>query len=175
MADGGRIIEEVQRLDPRRDPFVLAATQTVAFQETELLLRGQVMQRDGKLPAGGHLRHAVLPIDDANDFLAVIEDQILQSQIAMIQVRLAAPMFQLPDLCEKFPEIGGLKELAQDVKPLLEANCLSCHGAEHPKGGLKLTTRSEALTGGESGAALVPGQPGKSPIYAGAILKVHPA
>lgn len=56
-------------------------------------------------------------------------------------------------------------DFTKEVKPILEKYCLRCHGAEHPKGGLKLTTREEALKGGDSGASLVPGQPDKSPLY----------
>src|SRR5205085_2013966 len=31
-------------------------------------------------------------------------------------------------------------DFAHDVKPILEKYCLSCHGEEKPKGGLRLTT-----------------------------------
>jgi mono/diheme cytochrome c family protein len=54
----------------------------------------------------------------------------------------------------------------RDVAPILERRCLECHGAKsedaEPKGSLSLTTRAAALTGGESGPALVPGKPAES-------------
>ncbi len=56
------------------------------------------------------------------------------------------------------------------IKPLLETHCLSCHGEEKPKAGLKLTTLEGILKGGDDGAGLVPGQPDKSPIYTSMIL-----
>jgi len=41
------------------------------------------------------------------------------------------------------------------VQPILQANCLSCHGAEKKiQGGLRLTTREGVLKGGDSGPAI---------------------
>jgi mono/diheme cytochrome c family protein len=50
------------------------------------------------------------------------------------------------------------------VRPLIVTQCLECHGADPKKikGGLRLTSRAEMLKGGESGPALIPGDPAKS-------------
>lgn len=49
------------------------------------------------------------------------------------------------------------------VQPLLESRCISCHGADKVKGGLRLDSRDAALKAGDSGEpAVVPGQPEKS-------------
>ena len=61
-------------------------------------------------------------------------------------------------------------DFGEEVKPILESTCLSCHGPEKPKGDLRLDTRANALKGGEKGAAIVPGDPKKSPLYASTIL-----
>jgi formylglycine-generating enzyme required for sulfatase activity len=61
-------------------------------------------------------------------------------------------------------------DFALDVKPILEGTCLSCHGAEKPKGDLRLDTRAGALKGGEKGASLVPGKPAESPLYTTTVL-----
>jgi formylglycine-generating enzyme required for sulfatase activity/mono/diheme cytochrome c family protein len=61
-------------------------------------------------------------------------------------------------------------DFAENIKPILEATCLSCHGSEKPKGGLRLDTRAHALQGGEKGAAIAPGDPKKSPLYTSTIL-----
>src|SRR5205085_5262937 len=47
---------------------------------------------------------------------------------------------------------------------LLAENCYKCHSAqsEKPKGGLLLDSRDGALKGGETGPAIVPGDPEKS-------------
>ena len=62
-------------------------------------------------------------------------------------------------------------DFTKDVKPILEKNCLSCHGEHKPKGGLQLTTRELAIKGGDNkGAALVPKEPLKSPLYVSTTL-----
>ena len=45
------------------------------------------------------------------------------------------------------------------VRPLLAENCCSCHGDEKQKGGLRLDSRAAILNGGESGSAVVVGNP----------------
>jgi len=45
------------------------------------------------------------------------------------------------------------------VLPLLQARCISCHGPEKQKGGLRLDSRVALLKGGETGPSAVPGDP----------------
>ena len=57
-------------------------------------------------------------------------------------------------------------EFVTDVLPLLETKCFGCHGtADKTEGGLDLTTLEASLKGGDSGPALVPGDPDASPLY----------
>ncbi|GAB4144857.1 MAG: DUF1553 domain-containing protein [Planctomycetaceae bacterium] len=53
----------------------------------------------------------------------------------------------------------------KDVKPLLGARCVSCHGPLRQRGGLRLDAGRLILKGGDSGAAMVPGKPEKSLIF----------
>ena len=50
------------------------------------------------------------------------------------------------------------------VRPLLSQHCLQCHGANEKKirGGLRLTSLEEMVSGGDSGPAIVPGHPEES-------------
>ncbi|MEQ2008634.1 MAG: DUF1553 domain-containing protein [Limisphaerales bacterium] len=48
------------------------------------------------------------------------------------------------------------------IRPLLDSKCVSCHGPEKQKGGLRLDSRAAALKGGEHGPAFVPGDVAKS-------------
>ncbi len=48
------------------------------------------------------------------------------------------------------------------VRPLLVANCFSCHAVDKQKGELRLDSRAALLAGGESGPAIVPGKPVES-------------
>lgn len=51
------------------------------------------------------------------------------------------------------------------VFPLLESRCFECHGAQTEiEGDLRLTSLRDMLAGGESGAAVVPGDPDRSLI-----------
>ncbi len=50
----------------------------------------------------------------------------------------------------------------KQIRPLLFEHCLGCHGDKKQEGGLRLTSRATALTGGDSGPAVVPGQPDES-------------
>ncbi len=51
------------------------------------------------------------------------------------------------------------------VRPLLAANCFSCHANGKDRGGLSLVSRETLLKGGDSGQpAVVPGDPDHSPL-----------
>jgi mono/diheme cytochrome c family protein len=50
------------------------------------------------------------------------------------------------------------------VRPVLAEHCYSCHGPEKAKGGLRADSLQAMLTGGESGPALVAGNPDASRI-----------
>jgi hypothetical protein len=49
------------------------------------------------------------------------------------------------------------------IRPLLAANCQACHG-ESAMAGLRVDSREALLRGGETGPAIVPGDPGKSAL-----------
>ena len=49
-----------------------------------------------------------------------------------------------------------------EVAPILEANCLACHGSSMQQAGLDLRSRESILRGGKSGPAVVAGEPLRS-------------
>ena len=53
-----------------------------------------------------------------------------------------------------------------NVRPLLDSKCYSCHSAraEKVKGGLRLDSREDVLKGGDNGPVIVPGKPDESPL-----------
>src|SRR5947209_5902872 len=53
-------------------------------------------------------------------------------------------------------------DFGRDIMPILAARCSSCHGDSQQKGGLRLDRKTEAMKGGNSGAAIVPGRSGDS-------------
>ena len=73
------------------------------------------------------------------------------SFVAIFSIVLAADTFgQERDAFEKF------------VRPTLVSHCIQCHGETKQEGGLRLTSLESLLAGGDSGPAIVPGQPDES-------------
>src|SRR3954466_1410326 len=62
------------------------------------------------------------------------------------------------------PTAEQVKFFEEKVRPILAENCYKCHGSEKQKGSLRLDVPEMALAGGESGPAIVPGKPDKSPL-----------
>jgi hypothetical protein len=59
---------------------------------------------------------------------------------------------------------SGLEFFEKKVRPVLVQHCHACHSstAKKLRGGLRLDSRAALLTGGDSGPAIVPGQPDRS-------------
>ncbi|HEV3384289.1 MAG TPA: c-type cytochrome domain-containing protein, partial [Gemmata sp.] len=53
----------------------------------------------------------------------------------------------------------------RDVKPIFAKQCLSCHGPDKQKQGLRLDRKHDALKGGDSGVAIVPGKSADSLLF----------
>ena len=62
----------------------------------------------------------------------------------------------------------------KDVLPIFQMHCVNCHGKSKQEGGLDLSTQAGRLKGGDSGAALIPGKPGKSLLYARILAREMP-
>ncbi|MFL5339703.1 MAG: c-type cytochrome domain-containing protein, partial [Gemmataceae bacterium] len=48
------------------------------------------------------------------------------------------------------------------IRPVLVERCYECHGEKKQKGGLRLDSKAALLKGGDSGPAVVPGNPDDS-------------
>ena len=63
-------------------------------------------------------------------------------------------------------QASGEPSYEQDVRPIFKANCFHCHGeGEELKGNLDLRLRRLIVLGGESGPAVVPGNPDDSLLF----------
>src|SRR5215471_12772919 len=64
----------------------------------------------------------------------------------------------------KLPPASSRKDVtfAQDIKPIFEHSCVRCHGAEKPKGKLRLDSLEGVHKGGEDGKVLEAGNSAKS-------------
>ena len=55
-------------------------------------------------------------------------------------------------------------DFAHEVVPILKQHCVKCHAGGEKKGRFSINTRASLLTGGESGAAVVPGKSDRSEL-----------
>lgn len=63
----------------------------------------------------------------------------------------------------KIPPVwAGSVDFVRDVEPLFQAKCVTCHGPEKQKGGLRLDHPKPARRGGDSGPAITPGRSAES-------------
>ncbi len=70
-----------------------------------------------------------------------------------------------------FPAAAADKvDFNTQVKPILEAACTHCHGAEKDKGDFRLHTKEDMIKGNENGPGLTAGDLKKSAIYTTLIL-----
>jgi len=67
--------------------------------------------------------------------------------------------------------VWGSIDYERTIKPLLKGRCYACHGALKQEGELRLDTADAIRKGGESGPALVPGQPDRSLILERVVSK----
>ena len=65
-------------------------------------------------------------------------------------------------LCPPAAALAEPVDFRQEVWPILQARCIACHGPDKQKSSLRVDTRSGLVKGGDSGPALVPGEPTKS-------------
>jgi formate dehydrogenase gamma subunit len=61
-----------------------------------------------------------------------------------------------------------------DIAPLVEGHCVSCHGSATSLGGLDLSSYKTALAGGDSGPAVVPGEARTSLLITRQLSGDHP-
>jgi formylglycine-generating enzyme required for sulfatase activity len=61
-------------------------------------------------------------------------------------------------------------DFAEQVQPILETHCVSCHTSENAEGDLDMSTRAAAFTTGTNPPSIVPFYPDKSAVYTLAIV-----
>jgi len=61
-------------------------------------------------------------------------------------------------------------DFENEVWPILQANCIKCHGSENHEGNLRLDARAIAFKGGVNGSGIIAGKPQQSLLYQRLIL-----
>src|ERR1700686_369099 len=95
------------------------------------------------------------------------ESDIVNSNMSDRYTRLAALAivpFVLAGASKLPPPASVQIDFNRDVKPILEANCLGCHGSRQQQSGLRLDKRQNALRGGDYGAVIMPGKSAESKL-----------
>ncbi len=103
----------------------------------------------------------ILPPDD-DKIMPPKGDKLTKEQADLLRdwIKAGAPW---PDgvTLAKVQRISFVK----DIKPILEADCISCHKEGHAKGKLRLDNKADAFKGGKGGPSIVSWHPEKSPTY----------
>ncbi len=85
--------------------------------------------------------------------ISVFNQLMLTAVLAVVGVIPIGVQAQNPDV------------FTNDIRPIMERRCWTCHGEEVQRSGLDLRTRESALEGGVRGPAIVPGRADQSRLY----------
>ena len=79
---------------------------------------------------------------------------------------LFAFLAPLPSLRAQATDVASASvDFPKQIQPIFESSCYGCHGPKMQMAGLRLSEKSAALAGGQSGAAIIPGKSADSPLY----------
>ncbi len=84
------------------------------------------------------------------------------SRAALLLGVLSIVFFDAPAAAETVESAASPEYFESRIVPILAQRCLGCHSTAEEKGGLDLSSASSSLRGGDSGAAIVPGDADKS-------------
>src|SRR5689334_13537677 len=94
--------------------------------------------------------------------------------VATLLLAIAQADDKKPDTSKLPPAAVGKVDFDADIKPILAAHCVKCHGPTKQKGGLRLDTGTHAKEGGNSGPVIVAGKSAESTLIH-AVAGVEPA
>src|SRR5258706_11566087 len=65
---------------------------------------------------------------------------------------------RLPVLAAPLAQVAQQVAFDRDIRPILVARCLGCHGEKKQNGGLRLDAKAFAMRGGQNGPVIVAGK-----------------
>ena len=83
--------------------------------------------------------------------------RVFRALLGLVWISAVLVRVQAAERAQKPVPAAALVDFATQVQPILRDNCLECHSQDKRKGGLSLTTYTDVLDGGRSGAAVRPG------------------
>ena len=115
----------------------------------------------GDLEKSGIYQTCVLPEDD-DYFMPPKGGALAKEQIAILAAWVeSGAAWKENVVLESQPRMN----FEEHIQPILEVNCVSCHGPEKDKGGLQLHTKELAFTSGDGGPSFIPFDPEGSTSY----------
>jgi hypothetical protein len=84
----------------------------------------------------------------------------MKTIVGMVLVGVASVALGAEPDVSKLPPVSKKTGVtfAKDIRPMLQASCVKCHGDQRPKGELTLKTLEGVLKGGKDGQVVVPGK-----------------
>ncbi len=153
--------EEKQKAGLRLDTFELAlkGNDDGAVIVAEDLIDSRLFQRitlpaddeDLMPPKGGPL---------SEEHIGLIKNWIANGAPKEVKKEPAPEVAEAP---QDEPEASSV--YVEYVAPIFKANCVSCHGEEKQKAGLRLDSLAAILKGAKDGKVVAAGKPGESPLY----------
>ena len=83
-------------------------------------------------------------------------------QIARLAACLLSFLPPAIQAAEAAPDRESIDFFERSIRPILASHCHECHGSKKQEAGLRLDTRDAVMAGGDSGPAIIPGEPEKS-------------
>jgi len=85
--------------------------------------------------------------------------------MCMVVVWSTSPAAAAEGLPVAPPTRADTVRFAEEIQPLLAANCTACHNAKSHEGGLRLDSLKGIVVGGDSGPGVVAGKPAESVLF----------
>src|ERR1700722_1261801 len=96
--------------------------------------------------------------------MEMVQAGIILSSLALLRPSATAALPAAIDPARLPQAATGSVDFVRDIQPILEQSCVKCHSGDRPKGKFALTTRQNALKGGQDQVDIIPGESAKSPL-----------
>src|SRR5215831_14721451 len=106
-------------------------------------------------------KRSLMDSNSRGESLRLCLDNDVCRRLFAASVKLLIPFLLSASWCWPAPQT-----FQHDVLPLIEKNCLGCHGSAQPAAGLDLRTLAGVMAGATSGPVVVPGDPDRSRLWA---------
>jgi len=83
----------------------------------------------------------------------------------MVSARFIVPALSISAFLTAVAEDAAKVDFNKQVKPILEAACVHCHGPDKDKGDVRVDTKDAAFKGNEDAVGITAGDPSKSSVF----------